>query len=224
MGEFTAATILYIQFGACNKHGEKDGDEWTIYSCSKVHASRNKSLYFIAMEAMIPSFTVAILWVTFTNYRTSSAPAFIHPVPHRMGGDAAMLYSIQLHPALARMHPYCPNHYTAFKPISFQRSPNTFPCSQIIALETATIPNRTIFLTPTHHSDALATCTALRHPTVSSSPCSSLNPHPNLNYSSSPSPPSFPMNSSGIAPHQNHHRPQTALSPMTGGQTRSSPH
>ena len=94
IGEFTA-TILYIQFVACHKHGEKDGDEWTIYSCSKEHASRNKSLYLIAMEAMIPQFPVDILWVAFTNYRTSGAPAFIHPFPHRMGGDAAMLYSIQ---------------------------------------------------------------------------------------------------------------------------------
>ena len=94
IGEFTA-TILYIQFVACHKHGEKDGDEWTIYSCSKEHASRNKSLYLIAMEAMISQFPVDILWVAFTNYRTSGAPAFIHPFPHRMGGDAAMLYSIQ---------------------------------------------------------------------------------------------------------------------------------
>ena len=94
IGEYTA-TVLYIQFVACHKHGSKEGDDWTLFSCSKEHASRNKSLYFIAMEAKIPKFPIATLWVAFTKYLSAGAPAFIHPFPHRMGGDAVMLFSFQ---------------------------------------------------------------------------------------------------------------------------------
>ena len=79
-------------------------------------------------------------------------------------------------------HPHCPNHYTAIKPISLQRSPTAFPCSHIIALETtppstpilevsatihhSPIPICTTYLTPTHHSDALTT-----HPLITLMHC-----------------------------------------------------
>ena len=94
------ATILYIQYISNTRTG-KLGDEWTPYTGSHDHGSKQKQAAFIAFEATLPKFPVEILWVSIISMRNTGAPCFIHPFPTSFDGDAILLYSILFPPGIS---------------------------------------------------------------------------------------------------------------------------